>query len=264
MSDYKEAYASRTFKRDKYAWAFLILLVLIFFLATGRWRETDRVTLRSWKEPVLNQATVTVLEFDRVVWRENEGHVHQDQLRRQLKALDEDGFEAVSIRDVFNFYYKGVKLPEKSILLIFANGYLETYSVVDPVLKQMKWPAVVSLITDPIVRRETFFLYWDRLRQMVDSGIWDIIVGGHRSPKGITNASKFMDGFFTDKVGIAKDEREAIDRKHPANILQDYKVSRDLIEENISGYITLAHSHRHIKNANLGYSNSPSLRKSVV
>ncbi|MDA0690340.1 MAG: polysaccharide deacetylase family protein [Nitrospinae bacterium] len=261
MSDHKEAYASRTFKRDKYAWAFLILFVLVFFLTTGGWRETDRIIFRSWEEPVSNQATLTVLEFDRVVWKENEGHVHQDQLRKQLNALAEDGFEAVSIRDVFNFYYKGDKLPEKSILLIFANGYLETYSVVDPVLKQMHWPAVVSLITDPIVRRETFFLYWDRLRQMVDSGIWDIIAGGHFSPKGMTNASKLMDGFYTRKVGITKDEREAIDRENSASILQDYKVSHDLIEENISGYKTLAHSHRYLKNANLGYLSSAPLKQ---
>ncbi len=261
MSDHKEAYASRTFKKDQYAWIFLIFLALIFFKATDRWRDTDRVTLRSWKEPVSNQVTLTVLQYDRVVGGENAGHVHEDKLRKQLKALDEDGFEAVSIKDVYNFYYKDGKLPEKSILLIFANGYLETFSVVDPILREMKWPAAVTLITDPIVRRETSFLYWDRLRQMVGSGIWDIISAGHRSRNGIANANKLMDGFFTLKVGIAKDEREETDPKISASIPQDYQISRNLIEEYIPGYKTLAYSHRYIKNANLGYSSSSPLKQ---
>jgi hypothetical protein len=267
MSDHKEAYASRTFRRDKYAWAFLILFVLVFLWGTGELRAVNPVALPSWKEPVSNQATLTVLEYDRVVWREKEEHVHKDQLRQHLKALDEDGFEAVSIEDVFNFYYKDGKLPVKSILLIFANGYLETYSVVDPVLREMKWPAAIALITDPIVRRETFFLYWDRLKRMVDSGIWDLISGGHRSREGRTNASKLMDGFFTFKVAIDKDEREGIDHDNSASILQDYKVSRDFIEKHIPGYKALAYSpgygdsHRHIKNANLDYANSQPLKQ---
>jgi hypothetical protein len=261
MSDHKEAYASRTFKKDQYAWVFLIFLVLIFFKATDRWRETDHATFRSWKGPLSNQATVTVLQFDRVVGGENEGHVPEDTLRQQLKALDEDGFEAVSIKDVYNFYYKDGKLPEKSLLLIFANGYLETYSVVDPILRAMKWPAAVSLITDPIVRRDTFFLYWDRLRHMVGSGIWDIVSAGHRRRQGMTNVSKLMNGFFTLKIGAVKDEREEAGPEHPASIFQDYQISRGLIEEHIAGYKTLAYSHRHLKNASSGDTDNPTLKQ---
>lgn len=267
MSDHKAAYASRTFIRDKYAWGILIVVVLVSLWGTREFERGKPVELRPWKGPLSNQATLTVLEFDRVVGRKNEKHVHEGMLRQQLKALDEDGFKAVSIKDVLNFYYKDGKLPEKSILLIFANGYLETYSRVDPILREMKWPAAIALITDPIVRRETFFLYWDRLQRMVDSGIWDLISGGHSNRKGMTNASQLMEGFLTLKVWIDKDERQEIDHENSTSIFQDYEASRDLIEVNIPGYKTLAYSprsggfHGNIRNAILGYSGGRQLKQ---
>ncbi|GJL79248.1 MAG: hypothetical protein NPINA01_22370 [Nitrospinaceae bacterium] len=243
MSDQKTAYASKTFKRDKFAWGALILFALIFFWATESIREVDPVELRSWKGPVSSQATLTVLEFDRVVWGENEDPVHQEQLRHQLTALAQSGFEAVSVNDVFNFYYKDGKLPEKSLLLIFANGYLETFSVVDPVLREIKWPATVALITDAIDQRETFFLYWDRLRRMVDSGIWSIVSAGHRSREVMTDAENQVVGrYLTHKAWIEEGGREESDHEYSARVLQDYKISRDMIAENISGYKILAYS----------------------
>lgn len=164
------------------AWGVLLAFTLVVILGMRELRENDRVQLRAWKSPLSQRATITVLEFDRVVSDWNEGHIHREGFRRQLKALEEDGFEAVSLTDVFEFYYKEKPLPEKSVLLIFANGYLETYAAVDPILREMKWPAAMTVTTEKVVKRETFFLYWDRLRRMVDSGVWDLSLGGQEDP----------------------------------------------------------------------------------
>lgn len=210
MTDQKAAYASRTFKKDKIAWAVLTLFALAIIWGTGEWVKTDRVILRSWKGPVSNQATLTVLGFDRVVLHKNNDHIYKEDLESQLKALEEDGFQAVSITDIYKFYYEGNPLPEKSVLLIFENGYLETYRVVDPILRKMKWPAAMTIITETVVKKETFFLYWNRLSRMVTSGVWSLISGGHHKRGGL-----IQDSFIT---------------------------SRDLIEANIGGYKLLAHS----------------------
>jgi hypothetical protein len=259
MRDHKTAYTSRAFKKDQYAWGVLFVLVLVYFWGSGELKKDDPIALKPWQGAVSKNASLTVLEFDRVVRKENESHVNEDQLRQQLKALDENGFEAVSIKDVFNFYYRDGVLPEKSLLLIFANGYLETYSVVDPVLREMQWPASIALITGPIVRRDTYFLYWDRLQNMVDNGIWDIVAAGHRSRERGTRFEKITKGIRALKVGKEQDEGEETGSE---NSLQNYEISKNLIEDYLSGYKTLAYfprngdSHEYIKNADLGYSES--------
>ena len=73
-----------------------------------------------------------------------------------------------------------------------------------------------------------------------------------------------MNGFLNLKGGAVKDEREAIAHETPASIFKDYQISRGLIEEYISGYKTLAYSHRYIKNVNLGDTDSPPLGLSIV
>ena len=220
MGERNSAYACRTFKRDKYAWYVLIFFVLALVWGVGAFRENDRVQLRPWESSVSNRATITVLEFDRVVLEKSKNHIYHKDLRKQLKALKENGFEAVTVTDIFKFYNEDKKLPEKSVLLIFANGYLETYATVDPILREMRWPAAMTVITETLVNRETFFLYWDRLRRMVKSGVWSLVSAGHRRREEISNA----------KSNVSE------------AILTDYKVSRDLVEANIPGYKMLAYS----------------------
>ena len=245
MGDRSHAYASRTFKKDKYAWVVLIIFVMASVWGFGAFRENDRVQLRPWKSKVSNRAIITVLEFDRVVSKKSKDHIFQEDLRKQFKALEKNGFEAVSITDVYKFFYKGKKLPDKSVLLIFANGYLETYTAVDPILREMKWPAAMTVITETVVNRETFFLYWDRLRRMVSSGVWSLVSAGHRRREVTSNAKSNASG----------------------EILADFKVSRDLVEANIPGYKMLAHSsnfnrtQNYIKKLNGGDSDERALNK---
>lgn len=235
MTDPNAAYGSRTFKKDKNAWVVLTLFAFAVFLGTWIWGETDRIRLRPWEGSVSDQATLTVLEYERVVSNSNKDHISQQDFKKQLKALEEDGYQAVSLTDVVNFYYEGKNLPEKSVLLIFANGYLETYAAVDPILRLMKWPAAMIVITETVVERETFFLYWDRLRRMVNSGVWSLVSGGHRRHGVLTNAKN-------NAVG---------------EILSDYKISLDLMEANIPGVKLLAHSpvfkhaHNHMRKISL-------------
>lgn len=181
MPDPQAAFSSRTFKKDKTAWAVLLLFVLAIYLGAWLWEKTDRVTLGSWQGPVSKQATFTVLEYDRVVSNKSTDHISRENFLKQLQALKEDGYQAVSLTHINNFYYENKNLPEKSVLLMFAHGYLETYVTVDPILRQLKWPAVMTINPENIVKREPFFLYWDRLQRMVGSGVWGLVSGGHLS-----------------------------------------------------------------------------------
>ena len=245
MGDQSHAYASRTFKKDKIAWIVLVVFVGASVWGIGAFRGNDPIQLRPWKNLKSNRTTLTVLEFDRVVLKKNRDHIYQENFRKLLNALEENGFEAVSLTDVLKFYFEDKKLPEKSVLLIFANGYLETYGAVDPVIREMRWPAAMTVITETVENRETFFLYWDRLRRMVKSGVWSLVSAGHRRREAGTKSKNSVS--------------EAI--------LADYKVSRELVEANIPGYKMLAFSpdfnraQNYIQNAGVVESDEPALNQ---
>ncbi len=243
MADKKAAFASRTFKKDKNAWAVLTLFALGVFWGMEQWGKTDRIVLRSWKGSVSNQAILTILEFDRVVLNKIKDHIDREEFRKQLQALKEDGYQAVSVIDIYNFYYEAKKLPEKSVLLMFANAYLETYTAVDPILREMQWPAAMTVITETVANRETFFLYWDRLRRMVNSGVWDLISGGHRKRGGMTNAdTTTLQRILPEKLWFGREDRNETPKELSKKIIADYKISKALIEANIPGYKLLTHS----------------------
>ena len=63
------------------------------------------------------------------------------------------------------------------MLVSFDEGYLATYESADPVLRELRWPAVMFLRTDRQENRDVSFLFWDRLRRMSQSGLWEIASG---------------------------------------------------------------------------------------
>jgi peptidoglycan/xylan/chitin deacetylase (PgdA/CDA1 family) len=122
---------------------------------------------------------ILVLAFDRIVREPAPNKIHQAALRRHLRALESAGFVAVSLEAIDRFYDTGEPLPEKSLLLTFDHGYLSTYDAVDPLLRELSWPAVLFVMTERQERRDPFFVYWDRVERMVASGLWEIGSHGH-------------------------------------------------------------------------------------
>ena len=171
---------SRTFRRDRWAW--FILLVLITVLPTGVYYARHR---RILGRTPLAQATadpfrLVVLEYGRIVSVPDGKHVTGPQVEAQLTMLRTRGFVPVTTVEVVNAYQEHRKLPERSVLVLFYGGYLSTYEAIHPVLTRLRWPASMFLQTDLQEKRDQLYLFWDRLQVMLDSGIWEVGVHGYQ------------------------------------------------------------------------------------
>ncbi|HJS73173.1 MAG TPA: polysaccharide deacetylase family protein, partial [Vicinamibacteria bacterium] len=122
---------------------------------------------------------ILVLAFDRIVAEPAPNKIAREELRRHLRALAAEGFVAVSLEALARFYERGSPLPEKSLLITFDHGYLSTYDAVDPVLRELQFPAVLFVMTERQERRDPFFVYWDRVERMLASGLWELGSHGH-------------------------------------------------------------------------------------
>lgn len=63
----------------------------------------------------------------------------------QMRWLDRQGFEAVTLDQVENAWYGQGELPVKPIVISFDDGYSSQYEIAFPVLSERDWPGVLNL-----------------------------------------------------------------------------------------------------------------------
>jgi len=95
--------------------------------------------------------------------------VPQDDFVEQMKWLDENGYEAVTLDQVEDAWYNGGELPSKPIVLTFDDGYLSQYVAAFPALEHFHWPGVLNLVA------EGADLPDDDVRKMLDADVpWEL------------------------------------------------------------------------------------------
>ena len=69
---------------------------------------------------------------------------------RQMERLESDGFQGVSLNQVYDAWFKGGELPEKPVVVSFDDGYRGQYVYARPELRKLGWPGVLSAISGRI------------------------------------------------------------------------------------------------------------------
>lgn len=104
----------------------------------------------------------------------------------QIEWLREQGYTAINLDQVLAAKTGKAKLPSKSYLITFDDGYEDFYTHVFPLLTLFKLPAVMAVVgkwieegvpskneTDPHFRKQRF-LSWAQIKEMTDSGLVEI------------------------------------------------------------------------------------------
>lgn len=173
-----EALRARSFRRDRLAWIAFVAGVVAIGWGGHAWLHR-RVPL----EPSpLTRADfrLAVVAYDRVARDGADRHLPVERLEEHLEALRAEGFQPVTLGQVRDAYATGAPLPERPLLLTFDGGHLATHRAVDPLLRRLRWPAVMFLDPHLPEARHPAYAYWDRLRRMVASGLWEVGILGRR------------------------------------------------------------------------------------
>jgi hypothetical protein len=171
------ALRSRTFARDRRTWLATLAIAAVVWAGTSAW--LNRRVAYADRRPAgeANDGRFVALAYDRIVAVPDGHNLDRTTLREQLLALAKAGWQPVTLGELADAYAGKKRLPLKPILLTFDEGYLATYEAADPVLRELRWPAVMFLKTDRQEERDVSFLFWDRLRRMAQSGLWEIASG---------------------------------------------------------------------------------------
>ena len=99
--------------------------------------------------------------------------------REQMKWIAENGWKTLTSDDL-EFFYRGGRLPRKSIMLTFDDGYLDNWLYVYPVLKEFGLKAHIFIITNLIgegdVRYNHLGYAHNECEQLIREGQSDLVM----------------------------------------------------------------------------------------
>lgn len=99
---------------------------------------------------------------ENLFFRHNPAVITPEMFEEQMKYLHEEGYSAVTLRDLEEYIDGKKGLPAKSIAITLDDGYLSNLHYAYPILKKYGFQAAIFLITENI-RKEPVPFHPDRL-----------------------------------------------------------------------------------------------------
>ena len=86
----------------------------------------------------------------------------------QLAWLASNGYEGITLAELFNAFYHDLLLPPKPVILVFDDGYADVYEHAFPVLRERGFGVTIAAITEFLGQPE--YLTWEQLEEMSAAG----------------------------------------------------------------------------------------------
>lgn len=92
-------------------------------------------------------------------------YVSREAFSAQVRWLADHGYHAVTLKQVYDYWTRGIAMKRNPIVLSFDDGYPGDVSVALPVLRAHRWPGVLNLQIGNLVPA--------RVRSLISAG-WEI------------------------------------------------------------------------------------------
>lgn len=103
----------------------------------------------------------------------------------QMTALKRSGYATIRLPDVIDWQReKGVSLPDKPVMITFEEAHRETLEAADQVLASLGMSGVVFVNPNLMDRGNIQLVSWHQLKQLVDSGRWEVGLSGCQDEAG--------------------------------------------------------------------------------
>ncbi|MBL8100212.1 MAG: polysaccharide deacetylase family protein [Anaerolineales bacterium] len=109
--------------------------------------------------------SLTVLNYHRIDWLENNQDMFQPNISASPQAFDEQmafvkkWYRVISLQELTDWLLLNKPLPPLAALITFDDGYLDNYTNAFPILKKYDFSAVIYLTSGYIASNRPF--YWD-------------------------------------------------------------------------------------------------------
>lgn len=99
--------------------------------------------------------------------------VSLDNFYNQMKYLHDNGYTTITTKQLYNFLNVRSRIPRKSIMLTFDDGYKSMQGLVNKILEDFNFRGVSFIYTDAVVGRYGSTMTWDQIKE-VSNGAFEI------------------------------------------------------------------------------------------
>lgn len=173
---------------------------------------------------------VTVLTYhnlfkkDELTYSKDPYSVSVENFEKQMEILYKNNFNTITLKQMEKYMRKEIKLPQKSILLTFDDGYKSYREYAYPILKNNLFKGAIFLITSKITNehvlfnpKKTQYLSWNEIKNSKD--VFDFASHTHDFHKWDSTENKAY-----------------IASKSEGEVANDLKTSMDLLQTNYFSY----------------------------
>ena len=160
-----------------------------------------------------------------------------EDFKNHMFALKKAGYRTIDTEDLYKFMRGEKKLTDKDFLLTFDDGLKETYYNADPILKLLDYKAVMFIIVDPSLNKNSrYYLNKNELWIMEKSGRWDLQSHSYNAHYKIKiDKDGNLGPFYSNKMWI--ENRLETDEEYKRRIENDLKLSRNYLEKEFDNKI---------------------------
>lgn len=167
----------------------------------------------------------------------DEYELSYDQFKQNMFALKSQGYQTVSLDDLYLFLGGEKNLPDKSFVLTFDDAAKTAYYNVDPILEALDYNAVMFVITGHSLEgvESPYYMNESELIAAEQTGRWEIQSHTHESHYRLPIASTGeIAPALTNKLWIGEENRLETDEEFFARISNDLNKAKDLLENKFS------------------------------
>ena len=129
----------------------------------------------------------------------------------QMEMLKKNGYQTITVNDYDNFRSGKFLLPPKPIIITFDDGRKDSFYPVDEVLKKLGFQATIFIATVKANEHDPFYLSWEELKTVKETGRWEIEAHGrHSHDTVIIDAEKTQGRYLTSRTFNTETKIESV------------------------------------------------------
>ena len=177
---------------------------------------------------------VPVLIYHGILSEKDALNTSEDTFIAQMEMLKREGYQTITLDQLNGFYNGTYTLPPKPIILTFDDGRKDSFYTTDDIFKQLGFSAVLFVSSNKALNNDPFYLSWDELAAIRNTGRWDLEAHGRNGhDKPVVDELGNRGHYLTSLIWDTKLQRSETIDEYKARVNQDFVNSITDLETNL-------------------------------
>ncbi len=116
-----------------------IIIVVVGFYGVNHMLHVDDLPVLGYHNVVSNQEKETTYKDDRYA-------ISESMFTQRMQYLYDNNYKTLTMEEVADYYYNGVDIPKKSVVITFDDGYRSVDTLIKPILEKYDFCATTFVI----------------------------------------------------------------------------------------------------------------------